>query len=247
MIYSYHAPIDVLNAHMMHINLNAIFYTHILIQSTDMGQQFFRRFLSSDGFFNRGLMSAVFRSCGAMPVVRDMFMTCPLHQELTHSFTLHPILTVRAGCGLARKGQIKVTVCHAPLPWGARLTHHVGAVSSIDVWFPMTPYSNISHCTATITPPPLGHVAADPSPVVACDTVGQPISFQLSFLFTVIRLIPHLFSQRCTLFKAVSRFNTDDCKLIVMYWLTFLKVGRGSMATLVRTAINCHSLTDLPV
>ena len=31
-------------------------------------------FLSSDGSFNRGLTTAVFRSRGTMPVVRDMLM-----------------------------------------------------------------------------------------------------------------------------------------------------------------------------
>ena len=35
---------------------------------------FFKRFLSSDGFFNRGLTMAVFRSRGTMPVVRDVLM-----------------------------------------------------------------------------------------------------------------------------------------------------------------------------
>ena len=33
-----------------------------------------KRFLSSDGFFNRGLTMAVFRSGGTMPVVRDVLM-----------------------------------------------------------------------------------------------------------------------------------------------------------------------------
>ena len=40
----------------------------------EMGRQFFKRFLSSDGFFNRGLTMAVFRSGGTMPVVRDVLM-----------------------------------------------------------------------------------------------------------------------------------------------------------------------------
>ena len=31
-------------------------------------------FLSSDAFFNRGLTTAVYRSRGTMPVVRDMLM-----------------------------------------------------------------------------------------------------------------------------------------------------------------------------
>ena len=33
-----------------------------------------KRFLSSDGFFNRSLTMAVFRSRGTMPVVRDVLM-----------------------------------------------------------------------------------------------------------------------------------------------------------------------------
>ena len=33
-----------------------------------------KRFLSSNGFFNRGLTMAVFRSGGTMPVVRDVLM-----------------------------------------------------------------------------------------------------------------------------------------------------------------------------
>ena len=48
----------------------------------DLGQKWkvrngtvvFQRFLSSDGFFNRGLTMAVFRSRGTMPVVRDVLM-----------------------------------------------------------------------------------------------------------------------------------------------------------------------------
>ena len=39
-----------------------------------MGWQFFRRFLSSDGFFIRGFTIAVFRPRGTMPVVRDVLM-----------------------------------------------------------------------------------------------------------------------------------------------------------------------------
>ena len=35
---------------------------------------FFKRFLSSDGFFNRGLTMVVFRSRGTMRVVRDVLM-----------------------------------------------------------------------------------------------------------------------------------------------------------------------------
>ena len=33
-----------------------------------------KRFLSSDGFLNRGVTTAVFRSRGTMPVVRDVLM-----------------------------------------------------------------------------------------------------------------------------------------------------------------------------
>ena len=40
----------------------------------EMRRQFFERFLSSGGFFNRGLTMAVFRSCSTMPVVRDALM-----------------------------------------------------------------------------------------------------------------------------------------------------------------------------
>ena len=39
-----------------------------------MGRCFFKRFLSSDGFFNRGLSVVVFRSRGTMPVIRDVLM-----------------------------------------------------------------------------------------------------------------------------------------------------------------------------
>ena len=39
----------------------------------EVGRYFFKRFLSSDGFFNRGLTMAVFRA-GGMPVVRDVLM-----------------------------------------------------------------------------------------------------------------------------------------------------------------------------
>ena len=39
-----------------------------------MERQFFKRFLSSDGLFNRGLTTAVFRSRGIMPVIRDVLM-----------------------------------------------------------------------------------------------------------------------------------------------------------------------------
>ena len=35
---------------------------------------FFQRVLSSDGFFNRGLTMAVFRSRDTMPAVRDVLM-----------------------------------------------------------------------------------------------------------------------------------------------------------------------------
>ena len=40
----------------------------------EMGIQFFKRCLSSDDFFKRGLTTAVFRSRGTMPVVRDVLM-----------------------------------------------------------------------------------------------------------------------------------------------------------------------------
>jgi len=40
----------------------------------EMGRQFFERFLSSGGFFNRGLTIAVFRSCSTMSVVGDVLM-----------------------------------------------------------------------------------------------------------------------------------------------------------------------------
>ena len=40
----------------------------------EMGRYFYKRFLSNDGFFNRGLTKAVFRSRGAMPVVIDVLM-----------------------------------------------------------------------------------------------------------------------------------------------------------------------------
>ena len=38
------------------------------------GAVVFKRFLSGDGFFNRGLTMAVFRSRGTMSVVRDVLM-----------------------------------------------------------------------------------------------------------------------------------------------------------------------------
>ena len=38
------------------------------------GAVVFKRFLSGDGFFNRGLTMAVFRSRGTMLVVRDVLM-----------------------------------------------------------------------------------------------------------------------------------------------------------------------------
>ena len=38
------------------------------------GTVVFERILSSDGFFNSGLTTAVFRSRGTMPVVRDVLM-----------------------------------------------------------------------------------------------------------------------------------------------------------------------------
>ena len=37
-----------------------------------MGRYFFRRFLSINGFFNRGFTIAVFRPRGTMPVVRNV-------------------------------------------------------------------------------------------------------------------------------------------------------------------------------
>ena len=39
-----------------------------------MGRYFFRRFLSINGFFNRGFTIAVFRPRGTMSVVRDVLM-----------------------------------------------------------------------------------------------------------------------------------------------------------------------------
>ena len=41
----------------------------------DGAVDFFRRFLSSDGFFNGGFTIAVFRPRGTMPVVRDVLMS----------------------------------------------------------------------------------------------------------------------------------------------------------------------------
>ena len=38
------------------------------------GTVIFQKILSSDGFFNRGLTTAIFRSRGTMPVVRDVLM-----------------------------------------------------------------------------------------------------------------------------------------------------------------------------
>ena len=38
------------------------------------GTVVFQKILLSDGFFNRGLTTAVFRSRGTMPVVRDVLM-----------------------------------------------------------------------------------------------------------------------------------------------------------------------------
>ena len=38
------------------------------------GTVVFQKIFSHDGFFNRGLMTAVFRSRGTMPVVRDVLM-----------------------------------------------------------------------------------------------------------------------------------------------------------------------------
>ena len=38
------------------------------------GTVVFQKILSSDGFFNRGLTTAVFRPRGTMPMVRDVLM-----------------------------------------------------------------------------------------------------------------------------------------------------------------------------
>ena len=39
-MYIYHALINVLSAHMIHINLNIIFYIHVLMQSIVLPEQF---------------------------------------------------------------------------------------------------------------------------------------------------------------------------------------------------------------